>query len=317
MKNRKKERVEKKTVIITGYSCNNYCRFCIDADKRNFLEKTTQEIVLEMVDARKRGRTYLEIIGGEPTIRQDLIYLIREAKKIGFRTILMATNGRMLAYKKYAKSLIDAGITSIIFSIHGHNSKLHDSLTRAKGSFKQLMSGFDNIKSLGFREVGSNTTIVKQNYKHMFNIGDFIYNLGIRNAEFIFVDPNYGGAHNNFKEMVPRISEAAPYIRKCLDIGKGNKISHWHIRYVPLCYFMDYKNQVSELYESKNFHTEHLAPDFKNYDAGASRREIARVKAEKCKKCFLYNRCEGIWREYIAYYGERELRPVKSGGKKA
>lgn len=82
---------------------------------------------------------------------------------------------------------------------------------------------------------------------------------------FIFVDPVSGGAHDNFKELVPKISEAAPYIRECLDIGKNNSAHHWHIRYVPICYFVGYERQISELYEVKHFQTEHLAPDFKNF----------------------------------------------------
>lgn len=301
----------KKTVIIAGYNCNNHCRFCIDANKRNLPEKSTQQIIFEMIEARRRGRTYLEIIGGEQTIRSDFIYLIEMAKKIGFETILMSTNGRMLAYTDFAQKLIKAGITSIIFSIHGHNAQLHDSLTQVEGSFSQLLKGIENVKKLGFKNIGSNTTIVRQNYKSLPEIGRFIFGLGIRNAEFIFVDSSQGGAYDNFKELVPRISEAAPYIRQCLNIGKDNKVEHWHIRYVPLCYFMGYESQISELYEARYFQTEHLAPDFKNFDVENSRAEIARVKILRCEDCIYYNYCEGIWKDYITHYGDKELQPKK------
>lgn len=301
----------KKTVIITGYSCNNHCRFCIDANKRAFRDKTKQEIISEMIDARRRGRTYLEIIGGEQTIRPDFVYLIEMAKRLGFKDIVMATNGRMLAYKDYAKKLINAGITSIVFSIHGHNIELHDSLAGVKGSFNQLLEGLKNVKTFGLKNIGSNTTIVRQNYQFLPQIGEFIYGLGMRNAEFIFVDPVSGGAHDNFKELVPKISEAAPYIRRCLDIGKNKGAHHWHIRYVPLCYFVGYENQISELYEVKHFQTEHLAPDFKNFDVERNRVKIARIKIKRCLDCIYYHCCEGIWKEYIAHYGDKELRPKK------
>lgn len=301
----------KKTVIITGYNCNNRCRFCINADKKDLPGKSTQEIIFEMVGARRRGRTYLEIIGGEQTIRPDFLYLIKIAKKLGFKTVLISTNGRMLAYKDYAKKLIDAGITDIIFSIHGHNSKLHDYLTRVKGAFKQLLNGIENVKILGFRNIGSNTIVIKQNYKLLPKIGRFIYDLGIRNAEFIFVDPSSGGANKNFKKTVPMVSEAAPYIRRCLDIAKNNNTLHWHIRYVPLCYFLGYEDQISELFEIKNFQTEHLAPDFKNFDVESSRKQIGRIKPEKCNRCRKYNICEGVWVEYYRYYGDNELKPIK------
>ena len=219
-----------------------------------------------MRGAARRDRSYLEIIGGEPTIRPDIFLLVETAKKFGFKDIVMATNGRLFSYNELAKKIITAGITSLIFSIHGHNSKLHDSLTQAKGSFDQLMKGIKNVISEGLLNIGSNTTIVRQNYKFLPKIAQLIAQLGIRNSEFIFVDSNIGGARTNFDTLVPKISKCAPYIKKCLDIGSRASIKHWHIRYVPVCHFSGYENQISELNERRNFRTEHLAPDFKNFD---------------------------------------------------
>ena len=300
----------KKTVIIIGYQCNNQCQFCIDANKRELINKTTAQIKEEMIKARERQRTYLELIGGETTIRPDIFELISFAKNLGFQTITMSTNGRMYSYPEFTEKMIKAGLTDIIFSIHSHRAKLHDCLTQSPGSFKQLMAGLNNFKKLGFKKIGSNTTIVKQNYKYLPQIGQFLYQQGIRNAEFIFVDPNYGGAYNNFDKLVPRVSQIAPYVKKCLDIGKGNKAPHWAIRYVPLCYFQDYLDQISELREVKIFHTEHLAPDFENFDVEKSRQLVGRIKTKKCKDCQLFNLCEGIWQEYYKRYGDEELKPV-------
>ncbi len=311
MENNRPRKV-KKTVIIMGYECNNNCRFCIDANKHSFANKSTAQIEKEIEGAKKRGTTYLEFIGGETTIRPDFLSLVKTAKSLGFKTIMIATNGRMLSYPEYAKKLIEAGLNSVVFSIHGYNAKTHDFLTRSKGSFSQLVKGFNNVKKLlGVEAIGSNTTIVNQNYKSLPKIGKFIYGLGIRNAEFIFVDCNEGGAHNSFDEFVPRISEAAPFIRQCLDIGKKSDFGHWHIRYVPLCYFTDYLDQVSELLEVKRFQTEHLAPDFVNFDVEGSRPLVGRAKTDRCRGCRLFDQCEGIWKAYLEHYGDEELRPVK------
>lgn len=299
----------KKTVIITGYRCNNRCRFCIDSGKRNLPNKTTKEIIAEMILSKEKGTTYLEIIGGEITIRSDFLSLIKFAKKLGFETISMATNGRMFFYLEFAKTAVEAGLTDIIFSIHGHNAKLHDYLTQSPGSFKQLLMGLDNLRKIGFKNFGSNTIIVKDNYKKLPKIGEFLYKQGIRNSEFIFVDPTYGAAHDNFLKFVPKISQAAPYIRQCLDLVK-NKSIHWDIRYVPLCYFVDYLEQISELQESAAFHTQHLAPDFINLDVEGSRKKIVRIKTKRCQGCRLYDKCEGIWKEYLKYYGDKELSPL-------
>ena len=300
----------KKTVIIVGYQCNNRCQFCNEANKRELYNKTTQQVKKEMIGARNRKTTYLELIGGEMTIRPDILELISFAKELRFKTITMATNGRMFSYPKLVEKIIKAGLTNIVFSIHGHKPEIHDYLTQSPGSFKQLLEGLNNFKKLGFKKIGSNTTIVKYNYKYLPEIGQFIYNHGIRNSEFIFVDPNYGGAYDDFDKLVPQISQIAPYVRKCLDIGKKNKIPHWHIRYVPLCYFQDYLDQISELQEVETFKTEHLAPDFENFDVEGSRQSVGRKKPKKCEKCKLFNLCEGIWQEYYKRYGDKELNPV-------
>jgi len=157
--------------------------------------------------------------------------------------------------------------------------------------------------------VGLNTTISKQNYKFLPKIGNFINDLNFINAEFIFVDPTHGAPKNNFFKIVPKISEIAPYVHKCLDIGKGRRNSHWQIRYYPLCYLRGYENQISEVDEISRFHTIHLAPDFKNFDVGKSRRDNGRTKTEKCQECKHYKICEGIWKEYLKRYGDCELKP--------
>lgn len=307
----------KKTVIITGYRCNNRCRFCMEADKRNLPVGTTLEIQQEMLGARKRGSDYLEMIGGEMTIRPDIVRLINFAKGLGFSTIMMSTNGRMYSYPELTESILKAGLNSLVFSIHGHTAKLHDWLTRVAGSFEQLKQGVENVqkisKKLGLNvHIGSNTTIVKQNYKFLPQIGEYIRSLSIGDSEFIFVDCNEGGAYNNFDEFVPRISKIAEYVHKCLDIGKRDHLRHWHIRYVPLCYFQDYLDQISELQEVTTFHTEHIAPDFYNPHVEENRQIAGRLKTEKCKGCKLYSKCEGIWKVYLERYGDEELEPVKN-----
>ena len=86
---------------------------------------------------------------------------------------------------------------------------------------------------------------------------------------------------------------------------------HWDIRYVPLCHFVGYEDQISELQEVKIFHTKHLAPDFENFDVEKSRKEVGRIKPKKCEKCKYFNFCEGIWRVYFEHYGDEELKPIK------
>ena len=303
-----------KLVLFTGFSCNSHCHFCIDLNKRDIPDKSTREIVSEMVKARDLGIEYLELIGGETTIRGDFIPLIGAAKKLGFKDIVVVTNGRMLSYLSFAKDTIKGGITDIIFSIHGPDASLHDALTFAPGAFEQLLRAIANVRSLGLKRIFANTTVVKQNMARLPEIGKLFIQLNIPHAEFIFVDPTYGGAYTNFQGLVPRISEAAPYLRKTLDLGRQWGTRDWCVRYVPLCYFEGYLDQVSEIREVQLFHTRHWAPDFKNEDVGPSRRAIGRAKTKRCEGCQLNSDCEGLWTKYLNQYGDAELKPIGTRG---
>lgn len=301
---------KKKIVIILGYKCNNNCLFCVNSDKRNLKNKEKKEIIKEIYLAKKQNADIIEFIGGETTIRNDFIEIISTARKLNIPDIVIATNGRMFSDINFAKKAINAGLSTVIFSVHGPNSTIHDKLTQVKGAFKQLIKGIENLKKIGFKNINGNTTIVKQNYRYLSEIAKLYIKYRIRNVEYIFVDPNYGGAYDNFYKLVPKISNAAPYMRKALDIGNNYGFDQWKVRYVPLCYFKTHLNQISELNEVRLFDTKHWAPDFINNDVLTSRKIVGRIKPEKCKKCKLYNICEGIWKEYLKKYGDGELKPV-------
>ncbi|HVE12056.1 MAG TPA: hypothetical protein VNI01_01560, partial [Elusimicrobiota bacterium] len=157
-----------------------------------------------------------------------------------------------------------------------------------------------------------NCTVVKPNMERLPDIGRLFLKLGIEHAEFIFVDPNYGGAYTNFDGLVPSVAEAAPYMRETLDVGRAGGTRHWTVRYVPLCHFTDYLDQISELREVKTFRTRHWAPDFQNEDVGGSRKLAGRVKTERCEGCSLYDQCEGLFKEYLKRRGDAELEPVRT-----
>lgn len=303
----------KKLVIFLGYSCNNNCVFCINTHRRRRIQdKDSKEVIREIYFAAKKEKIdIIEFIGGESTIRRDFFEIISTAKKMKIPDIVIATNGRAFSDIEFAKRAIESGLSTIIFSIHGHNASLHDKLTRSKGSFKQMLKGIDNLKKIGFTNINANTTVVKPNYKYLIHIANLHIKLNIRNVEYIFVDPQYGGAFEKFNELVPKISNAAPFMRKALDIGIKNGFTQWKVRYVPLCYFKDYLNNISEINEARLFKAKHWAPDFKNDDVVKSRKILARIKTNKCKRCQLYNLCEGIWKEYIKRYGDKELKPIK------
>ncbi|MFI5360852.1 MAG: radical SAM protein [Elusimicrobiota bacterium] len=306
-----------KLVLFTGFSCSSHCHFCIDLNKRDLPDKSSRQIVEEMVAAKAAGVEYLEMIGGEATIRGDFIPLVRIAKKLGFKDVVVVTNGRMFAAPEFSRAAVAAGITDLVFSIHGPDAKLHDELTYVPGAFDELLAGVANVRAAGLERIFGNCTVVKQNMKRLPEIAGLFLKLGIHHVEFIFVDPTYGGAYTNFDGLVPNISAAAPYMREALDVGRRGGTRDFVARYVPLCHFPNHLDQISEIREVATFRTRHWAPDFKNEDVGAARVIAGREKTARCEGCGLYDRCEGIWKEYVRRRGDSELMPVEEAAKAA
>ena len=139
--------------IKLGYTCNNNCIHCVIANNRKSalavrgnVDRTTKEYMSELVDSRRRGVNYVTFTGGEPTIRKDILELVKFATKIGLR-VSIQSNGRMFNYYKFAEELSKYDINFVI-AVHSHTPEIHDSITRAKGSFKQTMNGIKNLKAI-------------------------------------------------------------------------------------------------------------------------------------------------------------------------
>jgi len=292
--------------IDLGYQCNNHCRFCINSEKRTLPPKTTEEVKKEIILARQNNIISLELLGGEPTIRPDIIEIIKFATKMGFRRILLETNGRMLSYLNFARKIVGADPLNIMFSIHGHNAKMHDFLTRTPGSFYQLMKGLENLRRLNFQNLTSNTIVTKYNYRYLFQIGKFIYSQGIKDSNFIFPYCNSGQAYYNFEKIVPKISRVTPFLRECLKISKEKSLN-WKIGNFPLCGIYDYLNYMGRSSEKEKIISRKNINSNSNLALPLKKEKI---KTKRCNNCKLHNICDGIFKEYFSRYGDRELKPV-------
>jgi len=84
----------------------------------------------------KAGVTKIRLTGGEPTVRKDLIDIIKMIKSYPeIKTIAMTTNG--LVIKNKLKALQEAGLNSINISL--------DTLIEAKFVFITRRNGFNNV----------------------------------------------------------------------------------------------------------------------------------------------------------------------------
>jgi len=296
----------KRLTISAGDSCNNNCMFCYQRDNDEFDFLMSSKKIKAILRKNKSKYEEVSFSNNEPTLKKDLPGLISYAKKLGYKKIILQTNGRRFYYASFCKTIIGAGCTNFVVAIHGHNSKIHDTLTSSRGSFNQTLRGIINLRRMG-QNVATITTITKMNYQHLKDIYLLLRKIGIESQNYIFIDPT-GNGLKNFYRVVPRISLAAPYIHQMLDfndtISKKNviKIS---IKGIPYCLMEGYEHYISEFYdETMAFKNEEIKDIFK------FRSTLGKVKFDKCGNCKYYNKCEGIWKEYPKRFGEDEFHIV-------
>jgi len=298
----------KRIDIFLGKNCNNNCIFCISKDKENADELSFDQVKKILVNSFDKGARDAHFTGSEPTIREDIVHLIDYAKKTGYQRIRLTTNGRMLAYPDLCNKLVKAGLNGIIFSIHGHNSELHDSLTQCPSSFQQLMKGLSNIREYNHVTVESSTVIVKQNYKHLEQIARLLVSLDLNHSELIFVHPK-GLAKKNYNKIVPKLTDIEKYLQKAIKIGIDNNKEIVSL-YVPFCFLGKYVMYASELYESEE--VEQTGSYFHNVNTIEDRKSRNMKKSTVCKECKYDLICNGVHNEHLD--DEQFFKPVK--GKK-
>ncbi|MEM7607948.1 MAG: radical SAM protein, partial [Myxococcota bacterium] len=75
------------------YDCNLACDYCTITEAMRLRSMPTRDVAMAMERARRDGYRAISFTGGEPTIRRDLLPLIRAAKKLGFEWIKVQSNG--------------------------------------------------------------------------------------------------------------------------------------------------------------------------------------------------------------------------------
>lgn len=113
------------TLLVTK-RCNQRCAFCDRVDPAS-ADPPLAFLLREIARARAASAASLVITGGEPTVRSDLLEIVRAARRAGIPEIALATNATRLTLAA-ATALREAGITSITVSIVTTSPEHHRSL---------------------------------------------------------------------------------------------------------------------------------------------------------------------------------------------
>lgn len=285
--------------------CNSKCNFCI-VDSPYMKEDTIVRKRVSRFLRENAGKGYeaVNLHGGEATIRRDFLDILDEIRDLGYPTVYLQTNGRKLALPKYAKQVVDKGVSLFIVSMHGSNGITQDKISMSLGSFDQAVRGMRNVKELGAR-IRTNSVVCKENYTEMPDIVDLCLDLGADHVNISALHTS-GTALRNFWEVTPRYDVIQPYVLEAVDraVARDARIT---LEGFPFCaipgyerYMIDWEdNQFKMLYRT------FVLDDYEKYMDG-----FTRVKDERCGGCVHNDRCGGVYKEYAELIGWDEFHPV-------
>jgi len=282
------------------------CDFCAQGGKRARVGgKSLRQIKADLERAKKAGVTGAVFTGGEPTLHPGLPAAVRAARAMGYESVQVQTNGRRFAYYDYCLELKKAGVTEMGPSIHGSSPAVHEKLTHAPGSFKEVVRGILNCKKLGMY-VLTNSVITSVNYKDLPELARLLVHLKVNQFQFAFVHL-VGSAWENRKTLTPRKTGVMPYLKRALDAGRDGGVA-CYTEAIPFCLMKGYETCVAERVIPEGPVSD---ADFYIESYGDYRRDEGKAKRTECRPCRWFDLCEGPWREYPELYGWSEFKPVK------
>ncbi|MCL0088171.1 radical SAM protein, partial [Dehalococcoidia bacterium] len=190
--------------------CNLHCRHCYI---NSIVQPISNELsTVECLDAIEQMKecnvVYVEIQGGEPFMRDDLMRILHKMKELGI-PFRIFTNGTLLspeiagALNKVMNPLTDL----IQISLDGPDSDIND-IIRSKGSFTKIVEGICNCRDAGVK-FSVNTTLCDINVDYLCETYKLVSSLSGPYAYTFFTLMNAGrGKDMQFNNVEKGIEEA-------------------------------------------------------------------------------------------------------------
>lgn len=130
--------------------CNLRCRHCyINPEQHGTqrLDLSTIEAWLTTLAVRSPGANLI-LLGGEPTLHPDLPAAVRIARRLGYASITIDTNGYL--FHDILTRITPQDVNVISFSLDGASAATNDAI-RGVGSFAACTAGIDQARARGFQ----------------------------------------------------------------------------------------------------------------------------------------------------------------------
>ncbi len=166
--------------------CDFRCVYCMEPDQRF----APRDQLLSLEEIAQVARTFvglgvrkIRLTGGEPLVRRNVLWLMREIASLsGLDELVITTNGSRLA--ELAEHIRAAGVRRINISLDSLRPERFRRITR-KGDLASVLRGIDVALAAGFERIKLNAVILKhRNHDEIPDLVRFAVDKGI-NISFI------------------------------------------------------------------------------------------------------------------------------------
>lgn len=146
------------------YSCILRCKMCHMWENPRSVDELSIDQWKRFIFDLKRFtqlKTSINITGGEPFLKENVLEIVRCAAQEGFSDISMTSNG-FLTDTRLIKEIASSGLTMLSFSLDSINPETHDYLRGVNGSCDKVLAAIGSLlKEKGsIRKIGIQTIIM-------------------------------------------------------------------------------------------------------------------------------------------------------------
>jgi MoaA/NifB/PqqE/SkfB family radical SAM enzyme len=200
--------------------CNLSCQHCYIDPKQHGSGTIPLGTIIKWLDLFIKDNTDLVLLGGEPTLHPELPATIKYARKIGYRSITVDTNGYLFCNILDKVSTGDVDFFS--FSLDGPDALINDHI-RGNGSFERCIQGIQDTRNKGF-SVSLIYTVSALNIQALHMIPSLIAPLNIQKFFIQIIGIRGKSAHIHPKQNLQVAYEewmthVPPVAKKVADLG--------------------------------------------------------------------------------------------------
>ncbi len=292
--------------------CNQVCSICPRGNKKRDKDVAPDisiQALKKVLD--ENNITDITVSGGEPTLYPDLRSVIKMLDNNHINTAILS-NSMKFSDIEFTRSIFsdvsDKSLFGVVTAIHSLNKLLHDEVTHVRGSFEKSVEGLNNLLTLGI-DVSVKCIINKRNLHEIENYTAWVKDNIKSRVGLIFCGMDYVGIK---PELIPNYQYDTLELKVCLERALDNALEIWgedayklvSVGELPLCstdpYYWKFFRPASN--------ARHYYMDARSSKNIESQKDYGRYSS-KCRRCKVYNYCNGVWRTQYETSGDQLMIP--------